>query len=812
MKSKRVEIALKGTAFLACFTVGHDCATARTLSAGESVVVTGSDGVLDYWKLSRTSNLSLTHGAKALFVTLDRASLSMSDASIESVDGGGIVAMPGSAVDLERSTVNDAYGSGVALVGEDTSSDKPPTLVMTDSRVSGGFAGAVVGGRGLLVARRSALVSAGNEGIGMFVADGSAELRDGSEVRGVAAGVTMGRTSFVSGGPRSLLVTTGSAVRATIGPAVSVVGDDGGSFPVEISIRDGGTLLSGNGDALEIRGGAMAHFSLMNSSVFGDVAVSRDSGARVVIGEGGFLEGAITGPSDVSLGRTGIWSVSADSRVTSLSFDGGGIAFAPGERRARRLRVTESVDGTAGSLSLNVHMEAANRADSWADKLVVERNVDVLRPIDLVVNMTGTPFGTDTDGDGLAGSNEGLSLVQVGGTSTAEAFRLVGGYASLGAFQYELAAFQGDDVAHEQGQLEGRPAAWDYRLVSRRVCEGHCGDGSDGTGGDAGKDSGHDKSRPAVVPEIAAYISVPGAIFAYANGISTSLHERLGEIRDHAFGGKIGAELFARFSGKNQRYNSNRSFAAYGYDFDQTIEAWQFGGSLIGLDGDNGSVRAGWAIDRGRSSIVPRAVDGDSMTRLRANGTSAWVTWRSGNGFWLDGIVSQQRMRGRTDTSRGGRDVGRIRAAVTGLSLAAGLPYQVGSTWMIEPHVNVSTQHVRVNSMVGKDRLNVSFGGRRFVSTTAGISVTRTDEALAPFLRLDISSSTGNGLVNASSGGSTPSRFVAGGGGSEYMVGGGVTVQITSRLHAFGEGGYRHYLGSGGFQGWNGHVGFRMTF
>lgn len=808
MKSKRAERALKGTAFLVCLTVGQNSVTARTIGVGESVLVSGSDGVVDSWELSSGASLLLTEGAKSKYVRLDRASLSMVDASIDSVFGMGVQAGPGSTVNLERSTVNDADGEGVHVAGK----LEPSTLVMTDSRASGGSAGAVLGGAALLIARRSALVSAGDQGVGLSIAGGSAELHEGSEVRGVRAGAEIGPRFYASSGPRSLLVTTGSVVRASSGPALSVVGNDGDSFPVEISIRDGGTLLSGNGNALEVRGGAKANFSLKNSSVVGDVAVSRDSGARVVIGEGGFLQGAITGPSDVSLGRAGIWSLSADSQITSLAFDGGGIAFAAGERKTRMLRVTESVNGVAGSLSLNVHMEAANRADSWADKLLVERDVDVLRPIDLVVNMTGTPFGTDTDGNGLVGSNEGLSLVQVGGTSTPEAFRLVGGYASLGAFQYELAAFQGDDVAHEQGQLEGRPAAWDYRLVSRKVCEGHCGDGSDGTGGDPGNDSGHDKSRPAVVPEIASYISVPGAIFAYANGISTSLHERLGEIRDNGFGGKFGAELFARFSGKNQRYNSNRSFAAYGYDFDQTIEAWQFGGSLIGLDGDNGSVRAGWAIDRGRSSIVPRAVDGDSMTRLRANGTSAWVTWRSGNGFWLDGIVSQQRMRGRTDTSRGGKDVGRIRAAATGLSLAAGLPFQIGPTWMVEPHVNVSTQYVRVNSIVGKDRLSVSFGGRRFVSTTAGISVARTDEALAPFLRLDISSSAGNGLVNASSGGTTPSRFVAGRGGSEYMVAGGVTARITPRLYAFGEGGYRHFLGSNGFQGWNGHVGLRMTF
>src|ERR1700754_720370 len=92
-------------------------------------------------------------------------------------------------------------------------------------------------------------------------------------------------------------------------------------------------------------------------------------------------------------------------------------------------------------------------------------------------------------------------------------------------------------------------------------------------------------------------------------------------------------------------YTSNLAFNRYGYDFDQQVNALQLGASIVTLDHDNGSVRAGWAADRGTTRVTPKAVDGDSTATYRADGFSTWLTWQHGSGLWVDGVLGGTRYR-----------------------------------------------------------------------------------------------------------------------------------------------------------------------
>lgn len=800
MRESYCSIAARGS-FLLFGAVGMATVTdARTVSKGQSVVVSGPGNVRDLWELSQGSTLTL-RDAVSNYVNAYAATLVMDGSTLESSRGTGVNASYGSFVDLKKSTLHDTVRTGLSVFGGLSGTDARSVARMEDSSATGKVAGAIIGGYSELEAHRSVLRSSDDAGIGLVLTSGRVELADGTEVTGGKAGASLGAAYGLTGGPARLTVTSGSVITGRLGPAVLVDGGGNDNHLATLNVRDGGSLEGADGTAVAVTNAARFRLNVQRASVVGDIVASEDSISLVRLGQGGRLDGRVSGPVGMVLDRNSVWSVSSGSRINALTLNGGAFGFSPASAGARSLHVMGNIDGTAGDLAVNVHM-GGDASTSWSDSMLVEGHVDVLRPVDVTVNLTGIARRTDVDGDGKASASEGFSLVKVGGTSTPGAFRLKGGYVTHGAYQYDLKAFQGAEIHDDGNALEGGPVQWDYRLAERMVSKE---EGCECSGGE--------QERPAVAPQIPSYLSAPAAVFAYADGMSTSLHERLGEIRDHAFEGSVGGEMFARYSGRSQRYSSDRSFKSYGYDFDESVESWQFGGSIIGLDGDNGSLRAGLAIDHGRSTIVPRAVDGTSVTRLRANGTSAWVTWRSGNGFWVDWVVGQERMRGQTDTSLGGRAVGRVKATSTGISFAAGLPFRLSHDWSVEPHVLVATQGLRFDPIREQSGLDVKFGRGRYVSKTAGMTLFRHNEVMAPFVRLDVRSTSGRGTIRAGTAADpNPVSFDGGRAGADYSLAGGLTTQLSARVQAFGEGSYRHYLGRGGFQGWAGNAGVRVTF
>ncbi|MGN6482594.1 autotransporter outer membrane beta-barrel domain-containing protein [Luteibacter sp.] len=698
--------------------------------------------------------------------------------------------------------MTSSQGAGIFADGNPRH-EQHTSVLLVDSKSTGHQAGVAVSGSAKLEAANSLISSTSESGTGVLLGSGSVTLSEKSIAEGQRAGAVLGRFDRISVGPGELTVDGGSTVRSPSGPAVLVTGDEAGSHLYQVTVRDGGSLSGGNGVAVDVQDRATFLLNIERASVNGDVLISEASKSTVRLGRDGHLSGSIVGADAMKVGRAAVWSLTGDSKVRSLDLDGGTVAFAASRKGPARLRISSDLGGVIGDVVVNVHMDPRDVRKSWTDSLLVEGNVDVEHPIDVNVKFTGTSHGTDVNGDGVSSGVEGFSIVQVGGSSRPDAFRLRDDYVTHGAFQYELKAFHGNEVSAKSSLLEGGKAQWDYRLVERMVCRSGCDDG----GGSSG-----DHERPAVSPQIPSYISAPAAAFAYADGMTTSLHERLGEIRDHAFEGSIGGEIFARYSGRSQRYSTDRSFKSYGYDFDERVEAWQFGGSIIGLDGDNGSLRAGLAIDHGRSSIVPRAADGDSITRLRANGTSAWITWRSGDGFWIDSVVGQQRMRGTTDTSLGGRAVGRIEASATGVSLATGYPIRLGSEWSLEPHILLSGQSVRFAPIREASGMSVDISRNQYVTRSAGLSFLSHSEVMAPFVRVDLRSTKGRGVVRTAIDASTTSADFSGGGlGAEYVVSSGLTTQLSPRIQLFGGGAYRHFIGRGGFQGWSGNLGLRMT-
>lgn len=94
-------------------------------------------------------------------------------------------------------------------------------------------------------------------------------------------------------------------------------------------------------------------------------------------------------------------------------------------------------------------------------------------PVTVQVTPSGAGFFTDTDNDGAADNQEGVSLIQVAGKATKDSFRLAGEYVARGAYAYNLYAFAPGRSSEEQRDVAGSgDQFWDYRLQNNMLTEG----------------------------------------------------------------------------------------------------------------------------------------------------------------------------------------------------------------------------------------------------------------------------------------------------------------------------------------------------
>ncbi|WP_170843695.1 autotransporter outer membrane beta-barrel domain-containing protein [Luteibacter sp. UNCMF331Sha3.1] len=605
-----------------------------------------------------------------------------------------------------------------------------------------------------------------------------------------------------------------------------------------VELRNHSRLVGENGVAIDATSRTTLDLLADASDIVGDIHIARGASATVADGtanlrlqNGAVLTGAIKGSVTAAVTSSSIWTMATDSEVNALELSDATIAFAsPPPTLHRSLVIHGDLSGTGGLVAVQTNLDQGGDISAQGtDRLLIEGNVSTTGATTLAVSGSGSGALTDVNQNGVVDANEGISLVQVAGASRADAFTLRGGYVAAGPWQYRLHAFGPGAVDQAQNALQnGAALAWDYRLGNTIVCESDCEpvdpvvppvdpvdppveppveppvDPNPGDGG-----------REAVVPQMPSYLSAPAALLTYGDMLNDGLHQRLGEVRTGISSDPVGGEVFARYLGGQLRYTSNLSFKRFGYDFDQQVNALQFGGSLVALDGDNGSLRAGWAADHGTTRVTPKAVDGNSSAKYRANGVSAWITWQHGGGLWVDGVIGSTRYRGDVGTDLRGSDVGRVRANGWTMSVEAGMPMALGGDWTVEPRFQLKHQALNFRNFTDGDGLLVRLGTAKQTSARIGAQVSRkTNVRFMPYASLDLThTSHGDPGVDVSSADwHVAERFGSGRVGNAYRVAAGAVSQLTDHVQVYGQGTYQHFVGSYGMRGWAGNLGVRVTF
>ena len=598
----------------------------------------------------------------------------------------------------------------------------------------------------------------------------------------------------------------------TISGSILQLGDGGTSGSIVGNVTDNGTLAFNRSDTVTFGG------------------VISGSGGVSQIGTGTTILNAINpygGPTNVQAGTL----VVGDASHTSAALSGGGlVTVATGATLGGYGTVAGDVDnfgtvapgsaafggGPFGSFTIGGNYTAHSTlvvntllnaggplSNQFTDRLLILGNAGG----HTTVQVNGSGAGALT---GLPSAASGISLVQVAGNTSAGAFSLAGGYVAVAGspYQYHLNAYGpgSPNGAADPGQnLVGNAANyWDFRLQSAYVTpSGPVQPGTTPT-----------DARPALAPQVPAYISAPTALFGAGLLDLDQLHRRLGEIRDaQAVGLPKTAEVFARGYGNTMTYTSTRSFTGYGIDASESYAAFQVGGSGVVMDDDVGKLRLGLAGSYGNLQFDPNAPDGWSEGNVTVGKLSGIATWQAQAGWYLDGIVTGGWFDGTVGTSARGQAAS-LSGSMVGASLEGGWPIALG--WQkltVEPQVQVSWQHLMFDGTTDADSIAVQLGTLDQGVVRAGARLVRpfeTDDGkrVTPYLKVNV-------LQGFADGGSIDVGGVAfdtGQYGTAIQMGGGATGRLIANLAVYGDVSYQHEVSDGGFRGWAFNGGVRYSF
>jgi len=246
--------------------------------------------------------------------------------------------------------------------------------------------------------------------------------------------------------------------------------------------------------------------------------------------------------------------------------------------------------------------------------------------------------------------------------------------------------------------------------------------------------------------------------------------------------------------------------------------AIQLGGNILRLDGDKDSLRGGLAYTYGNSRLRPKAADGFSSTTFDNNSLALYLTWQRQNGFYMDGVLSFDNHRGKTDIPRQ-QDVGSPKAKSWSASLESGYPYLFDNGLKLEPQAQLMYTRINMDNFTDEDHTTVNYEDYSQTIGRLGLRADRTwvDEAgrqYTPYVRANYFRGWG-GEAKTTVGAENldiSHTFTSGKFGQMGELGVGGTATFKNDLSLNAEVDYRKEINSNGARGWGYTGGVRWTF
>lgn len=685
----------------------------------------------------------------------------------------GIVAQVGAQIvntgTIEGGDANGGTaGSGIGFGNSTTSS------IINSGTIRGGseLGGGTTGGTGISVALAATLFTIQNTGT-IEGGDGAVAIRSttGNVTIINSGNITAGADA--GGGRPNAITKTGGRLNLELRAGSNIDGIvDAGAGTTDALIFGGTANSTFNATDIGTQYLNFENFTKTGSSTWTLNGNATGTGAWAVDEGKLVLNSAITGSMNVNAAGTLGGNATINGDVTNSGI------IAPGNSIGTIL-INGNYTGNGGTLEMEGQFAGTG---SPADKLLITGNATGTTTIK-AINVGGTGAATGT------GNTDGISIVQVAGTSSATAFQLAGGYVAAGPYQYQLRAFDpASSAASEIDPSLGAGPFYDYRLQSLLDASGN----------------------PVAVPQIAAYQGISTGATRYGASLLDSIHKRLGELRrsSGAGGGSDGQnnEFFLRAQGFSNDVSGSRSAG-----YDQDIWFTQAGGNVFGKDMEDGAtLRIGGAFSYGESKLN---VD-NSSAKVNLEGTTLAVTstYQAANGWYLDGAVQVTKYSADIRTGERGQ-TGSPDGMGYGLSLEGGYPIDLGNNVIIEPQAQLAYQKINFDRFRDVDGIAVDlrdgeslrgrFGGR--LQKTFDANTTR---AWSPYIEANL-------LHEFLDGGSIHAgnvSFATDSLGTSVQLGGGVNAQFGANKMLFASVGYESGLSHGAADAWSGNIGMRINW
>ncbi|WP_034945743.1 S6 family peptidase [Erwinia oleae] len=517
---------------------------------------------------------------------------------------------------------------------------------------------------------------------------------------------------------------------------------------------------------------------------------------------------------------------------------GDNVFIAPGANRLRddAWSTLQTGNLTAGSGS-SARLHSAFTANA-TDRLLIDGDLTMKNDAPLLVDVVSQAGWRDTDSnhDGKADNHEGVSLVQVSGHSAADRVKLAGKYVARGAWAWGLYAFAPGKAAGEERLVSGEgDQYWDYRLQNIMLNE----EGNAIAEEPAPQPVPDREStpqpepetvpqpkpetvpqpkpepvpqpapqpqpgniRPAVIPQVPSYISMPTAFLRVDEEIN-SLFNDAAKADDAGF-------FLSGYRG-GDRYHSAGSFNNYGYDFSSHYSGWLMGSRWQTYAGEQQKLAFSAGVSKGSLSLTPNARDGNSKATFNTLSLNTQLTWQHNNGLMLNVPLGYSRFKGNVTTDlRGG--VASPTAQIWHAGAEIGRRMQQGRH-RFTPVAGLLWQHLAIDRFRDKDAAQVSYKIAHNPIYSAGMEYTFDYEN-----QLNVGSEIhllhrpgkanqaviGDGLQHA--------RFDSGRGGDSAQFKTHLAYQLHPNVALNGQLQYQKRLQKEGMDDWGIHSGIKVSF
>lgn len=257
------QIALSLAGVISLLTLAASPLHARDLT-GQSLTIDATTP-LDTYNLSAASVLTVD-GAQTGAIQSSQSTLNILSGTTTAPTASAIRLVDSQAT-IGNATITSTNLTGLLLGRLNIGS----TARVTDSQISGGFAGAQASAGSQLIIQRSQVTATTPAGVGLRLLGGSADVSANSVITGQTAGIRLAQESPTVNVPA--LTLDNSHVVGVNGPAIAV----GGGTEATLQVSNGSTLTGNNGVALNLERTSNLAAVVEDSRLVGGVTVAEQA-------------------------------------------------------------------------------------------------------------------------------------------------------------------------------------------------------------------------------------------------------------------------------------------------------------------------------------------------------------------------------------------------------------------------------------------------------------------------------------------------------------------------------------------------------